>query len=411
MMRFPRELYQIEAHITQHLTDLRPAHALGLALWVYGTVLAKSACLTAILIEVVSFLPRNTARQRVREWLKDGRQKARPCDAHVEITPCFPALLRWVVGWWQGSTTLPLAIDAVSHQDRVVALVISVLYRGCAIPVAWHIVPAQERGAWMPHILTLIDHLVPAIPEGWCTLVLADRGLWSPRLWEHVRKHRLHPLVRIADGVAVRPLGRKRTVTPARLVAKPGHGWVGEAEVFGEDARQTATLIVIWGVGHKARWVLLTDLAPRQVQHSWYGMRMWIELGFRALKSMGWQWQKTRRTAPNRVARHWLVLAVATVWVLGCGTHEEDAERLHTTPDRLRVPPDLEAPTGPNEVSLFARGSSAARRQLGRGRLWQRLWLRPGSLPAPYPHIKMTVHRTPKPGHHTNLHPEPGTVP
>ena len=23
------------------------------------------------------------------------------------------------------------------------------------------------------------------------------------------------------------------------------------------------------------------------------------------------------------------------------------------------------------------------------------LWLRPGSLPAPYPHIKMTVHRTP----------------
>ena len=34
-------------------------------------------------------------------------------------------------------------------------------------------------------------------------------------------------------------------------------------------------------------------------------MRFWIETGFKALKSVGWQWQKTRRTAPARVERHW----------------------------------------------------------------------------------------------------------
>lgn len=108
------------------MTDLRPTQAPGLALWGYGTALASSACLTAILIELVSLLPRNKARQRLREWLKDGRQKARPCDAQGEITLCFLALLRWVVNWWQGSAMLLLGIDAVSHQDRVVALVISV---------------------------------------------------------------------------------------------------------------------------------------------------------------------------------------------------------------------------------------------------------------------------------------------
>ncbi len=267
-MRFPWELYQIEAQITQHVTDLRPAHALGLALCLgYGTVLAKSACLTAILIAVVSFVPRTTVRQRWREWLNDGRQNARPCSTHVDITPWFPAMLRWVVGWWQGRTTLSLAIDAVFHPDRVVAVVIRVLSRGCAIPIAWHILPAQEGGAWMPPILALVDHRVPAIPAGWRTVVLPDRGLGSPQRWTHVRKHRLHPLVRIADGVAVRPLGRNRTVTPARVVATAGHGWVGEADVCGADARQTAILIVIGGVGSRACWVLLTDLAPRQVQH------------------------------------------------------------------------------------------------------------------------------------------------
>jgi hypothetical protein len=98
-MRFPRELYQIEEQITQQLPTLRPAQALGLALWVYGTVLAKSACLSAILVELVVFLQRDAARQRLRAWLKDGREKARPCDAHVDLAQCFPALLRWVISW------------------------------------------------------------------------------------------------------------------------------------------------------------------------------------------------------------------------------------------------------------------------------------------------------------------------
>ena len=30
---------------------------------------------------------------------------------------------------------------------------------------------------------------------------------------------------------------------------------------------------------------------------------------------MGWQWYRTRCLDPTRVDRHWLVLAVATLWV------------------------------------------------------------------------------------------------
>jgi putative DNA methylase len=34
-----------------------------------------------------------------------------------------------------------------------------------------------------------------------------------------------------------------------------------------------------------------------------------------------------------------------------------------------------------------------ARRQLGHGRIWQRLWLRPSALPGPYHDVKTTIHR------------------
>ena len=60
--------------------------------------------------------------------------------------------------------------------------------------------------------------------------------------------------------------------------------------------------------------IILTDLAPAKVGPSWYALRFWIELGFKAIKSLGWKWDKTRRTDPARVSRHWLVLSVARCW-------------------------------------------------------------------------------------------------
>jgi hypothetical protein len=77
---------------------------------------------------------------------------------------------------------------------------------------------------------------------------------------------------------------------------------------------------------------------PQQVGVCWYGVRVWIELGFWALKGVGWQWHHARRTAPARVARHWLVLAVAMLGSLAFGTRAEDAEHQGIPPARLVRP-------------------------------------------------------------------------
>jgi hypothetical protein len=57
-----------------------------------------------------------------------------------------------VLHWWgeagkPGQQQLALAMDASTLSDRFTVLCISVLYRGCAIPVAWAIVPAWGKGA------------------------------------------------------------------------------------------------------------------------------------------------------------------------------------------------------------------------------------------------------------------------
>ena len=68
-------------------------------------------------------------------------------------------------------------------------------------------------------------------------------------------------------------------------------------------------------------------------------MRSWIELGLNAFKSLGWKWEKTRRSDRARVSRHWLVLSVATPLALAYGTRVEDAQDRRIDPGNLRTPP------------------------------------------------------------------------
>src|SRR4051794_3916849 len=238
-MHVPRELYPIERALAEHLPHLRGPQRRGLALWVLGAVLAQSACQAAVLAALLPWAPYHALRQRLREWLLDGADKACPCAAQVEVERCFAPLLRRVLGWWRGRE-LALAVDATAHREDVVALVVSVLYRGSAIPVAWAVLPGNAPGAWMGPILRLLRRSRPAVPAGWTVLVLADRGLWSPRPWKRVRDLGWHPLLRIQrrttiapDGGGRRPAGgagpsrrgpgRPRSARPAEGPGPDGH--------------------------------------------------------------------------------------------------------------------------------------------------------------------------------------------
>ena len=117
-MRVPHELYQMESVMAQRFPSLRPAQQRGLALWVYGTILAQSACQSAVITAVLFLDDWNTLRQRLREWLYDGADKAAPCRTQIEVQSCFVPLLRWIVEWWQ-ATEIALAVDATCTLIRL----------------------------------------------------------------------------------------------------------------------------------------------------------------------------------------------------------------------------------------------------------------------------------------------------
>ncbi len=148
--------------------------------------------------------------------------------------------------------------------------------------------------------------------------------------------------------------GRSAPCRCARSVPQQGCVWSGRGTAFQTAPRRLdCTLVACGEPGYKDPWLILTDLAPSACTVSWYGVRTWIEQGFKVLKRGGWQWQRPRMTNPERAERLWLALAVATLWVISTGDALEQDVVLPVIRD---LSPRQDARPRPRLVRLFRLG-------------------------------------------------------
>jgi hypothetical protein len=265
--------------IRTHLPLLSQPQATVLALWSLGMVLARSCALTAVAVFVAGWLHRKeqSVRQQVREFCDEVEAKGGVQRQALAVEPCFGPLLRWVLSDWPG-TQVALALDATTLGTRFTVLAISVVYRGCAIPVAWTILPANVPHAWRREWLRLLRHLRPAIPKAWPVIVLADRGLYAGWLFRRIVRLGWHPFLRINAGGTFRPSGLARFSPLLTFTPQVGTRWRGTGTAFKSPQRcLTCTLLACWEAGYTAPWLILTNLPPKASDACWYGLRAWIE--------------------------------------------------------------------------------------------------------------------------------------
>src|SRR6266567_3374219 len=322
-MSHPDPLSQWIETVSTMLPKLSRPQAKVLAYWSYGMVLARSCGITlvcaALALQVGS--SEQSLLQRLREWCYSAGDKKGQKRRELDVSTCFGPLLQWILAWWPADhPRLVLALDATTLKKRFTVLCISVVYRGCAIPVAWKIVEAEEKGSWQLHRMGLLTHIHEVVPPEWTVIVMSDRGLYAPWLYSKIVSLGWHPFMRINKQGNFRPQGQGKFRCLATAAPEVGSAWCGKVDCFsGEISRLQCTLLARWDQGYEEVWLIVTELAPAQASAVWYGMRSWIEGGFKDTKRGGWGWHQTKMVDPARAERLWLAIAVATLWAVSVG--------------------------------------------------------------------------------------------
>jgi Transposase DDE domain len=319
-MPHDQALYQWHDRLATHFPELPEAQRRWLATASFGIALARCAAVSAVALQLAIRLglALNTVRQRLRELYQPAAVKAGQHRQDFDHTTCFGPLLRWATA---GSTDrrLALALDPTDLAGRFLVLTISVLYRSCAIPVAWHVQPIHAAGSWNARWEPLLGALRDRLGADWEVLVLTDRGLESPTLFRAITALGWHPLMRVKTQGKFRPDGWHKGYPMRQFAAAAGRRWKGAGLAYPGGSKLRCTLLACWEAGHAEPWLVLTDLASGAAEVGWYAWRSWIEQGFKRLKSGGWQLDRNRMSDPERVARWLAAVALATLWALEVG--------------------------------------------------------------------------------------------
>jgi Transposase DDE domain len=296
--------------VARHVPVLRQSQVKVVAAFSLGVALARRCTLSVVAEALPGLGKPDTVERRLQRFMSNPR---------VAWQPAAEALALWVLGGLQPGGVVVLLVDETSLDDKLKVMVISLAYRGRAIPLGWWCYrPTAYPMGQVALITTLLQRLAPALPARGRILVQADRGIGtSPELLRAIQQRGWYYLVRVQSQVRLR-LDDGRTVPFAHLVPRPHTRWAGWVYAFKKAGWCRCWAVGQWRAPHQEAWLLLTNWPG--AHGNWYGLRMWEELAFRDLKSLGWQWQRSRVWDPEHANRLWLVLALAYAWALSLGT-------------------------------------------------------------------------------------------
>jgi hypothetical protein len=218
--------------------------------------------------------------------------------------------------------------------SRFVVLPVRVVSRGCAIPGAWPVLPATEKHAWRGGWLRMVRQLRPAVPPPMTVSVLADRGRYARWWYRRIVRWGGPPFLRGTVGGTFRPADTNRFQPLRSFAPQPGTRGQGRGTAcVRRPSRRHGTLLACGEEGHEEAGFILTDLPPERSAACGSGLRAWLEQGCKLLKRGGGPWQRTRMTDPQRAARLWWAVAVATLWRLRVGGEADLTLPPSTLPD------------------------------------------------------------------------------
>ncbi len=225
---------------------------------------------------------------------------------------------------------LVLAIDGSVVGRGCVALMLSVVYQGRALPLAWVVVQGTKGHFPQATHCALLAQLQPLIPPGADVTVLGDGEFDGIEFQALLRQLHWHYVCRTAPNLLMTAYGREWHI--GALAPKPGEvlavrpAWMTAAQ-YGP-----VSILAIWEAAYQDPLYLVTNMADLDAALALYRKRAHIETFFSDQKSRGFQLHKSHLSDPQRLTRLLIAACLAYLWIvyLGvCALRDDWLKRLH----------------------------------------------------------------------------------
>lgn len=291
------------------LPGARATRGRTLALLALGLLWAGSVALPRVAAALPVAAADASTERRLRRWL------ANPAVIVAELwRGLLPGLLAS-----RARQEVLLVLDPTPQNGRFTVLALGLVCRKRVLPVAWRVVPQQER--WpQPQIALLramFAEVAAALPPGCAVTVVGDRGLPSAAVVDACRALGWEALFRLSvdarQGHHARlPDGRVRPLW--ELVTGPGQRWSGPAELFKGDGWRPMAVTIRWDRGQAEPWVLASTRAGGAARAREYRRRAHAEATYADAKKRGWAIEASKVADPARFDRLLLALHLAYWW-------------------------------------------------------------------------------------------------
>ena len=212
---------------------------------------------------------------------------------------------------------LVLAIDGSTVARGCISLVVSLIYKGRAIPLLW-VTRKGKKGHFPEQMhIDLLKAVHDLIPKGTKVIMLGDGEFDGAHWLTQLEAYGWTYSCRTAKTSKCYEQGedfRLMDICPQR----GGIAEVGEVE-FTDQRTLTLRAVAYWGNEYDDPLYLVTNCLVGQEAVCWYKKRFLIETLFSDLKGRGFNLQKSGLRDPERVNRLLIAVALAYIWLIDLG--------------------------------------------------------------------------------------------
>jgi hypothetical protein len=271
--------------VAQHLTTL--------AAFISGIVGSKSSQLPHIASKIPARAKPDSRVQRLTRWLRNEDIKE-----EIYFLPYADMLLRQVAG-----ATLVLAMDGSQVGRGCCALMIHVIYKGRALPLAWR-VRHSPKGHFPEDLhIAVVEVVRDLIPEGTQVVFLGDGEFDGIQLQEIMNEAGWWYACRTSKGTSVTWAGETFPVAELGACIKPGRLIELKAVEFTHDAYGPVLLCCCWAKGCVEPLYVVSNMTSAEEALDYYTKRFRIETFFSDQKSRGFHIHTSHITDPQRLSR------------------------------------------------------------------------------------------------------------